>query len=446
MKRFVYLILLLTLLLAACEDQTMPTPTPEIETTTPTPTDTAIIPTERAVPITTPTETTPPIARPFPQHTPYAPNTILPNHRTQEQLDNDLRTFYDYWKAAYLVEAGPSANGPTMYRIAFGKDGAAHDRTVSEGQGYGMVILPLIAGYDPDAQAIFDGLWEFVRAHPSENDPRLMDWNIPDPQGNASAFDGDVDIALGLLLADAQWGSSGRINYQAEAQQLIAAILDSTIGPESRLPLLGDWVNPSGSPHNQYTPRSSDFVLANFRAFAQATNDPVWNEIIQQSHTLMQEIQSSHSPETGLLPDFIILEGQQYQPAPPNFLENTTDGAYYYNAGRTPWRVGLDALLSDDPTSRAIVQKISHWIQAETDSTPTNIRAGYELNGTPLPNSSYFTTFFAAPFTIAAMTDPAQQQWLNTLYDAVYNRQENYYEDSVNLLCLLIVTGNFWVP
>jgi hypothetical protein len=151
-------------------------------------------------------------------------------------------------------------------------------------------------------------------------------------------------------------------------------------------------------------------VLVNFRAFANATNNPVWNDVVQVSQALMVEFQLQHTSETGLLSDFIVLEGEQYQPARPNFLENTTDNSYYYNAGRIPWRVGLDALLYDDDISRAVVQKMSHWIQGDTGGIPTNIRAGYELNGTPLPNSSYFTTFFAAPFGVAAMNDPAQQE------------------------------------
>jgi hypothetical protein len=32
------------------------------------------------------------------------------------------------------------------------------------------------------------------------------------------------------------------------------------------------------------------------------------------------------------------------------------------------------------------------------------------------------------------------------VYDTVYDTHEDYYEDSVTLLCLLIMTGNFWVP
>ncbi len=390
----------------------------------------------------TPEPTNEPIAFPFPQHVTYAPNSILPNHRTQSQLDDDVRTFYEYWKSEYLAEAGTDVNGITMFRVAFGKDEPAYSTTVSEGQGYGMLIVPMMAGYDPEAQMIFDGLWAFARAHPSEIDPRLMDWNVPNPEGNASAFDGDADIAYGLLLADAQWGSGGRVNYKSEAVKMIGGILESTIGSESHLPMLGDWVNVGEAQYNQYTPRSSDFMLANFRAFGKATNDLVWDDVVLQSQNIMMGIQNGYSTETGLLPDFIV----NGEPAPPNFLENPTDGSYNYNAGRDPWRVGMDALLHDDPTSRAIVQKISRWIEASANGNPNNIRAGYELDSTPLPDSEYFTTFFVAPMGVAAMNDPAQQEWLNAIYDSVYDAQQDYYEDSVNLLCLLLMTGNFWTP
>ena len=381
------------------------------------------------------------IAYPFPQHVTYAEGSIMPNHRTQEQLDGDVRAFYDDWKDNYIADDGFADDGFPIYRVALGRDDPLYSSTVSEGQGYGMIIVPLMAGYDADAQTIFDGLWEFVKAHPSEIDPRLMDWHVPEDDGNDTAFDGDADIAFGLLLADAQWGSDGRVNYKAEAVKMINGILDSTIGPESHLPMLGDWVNYGDPKFNQYTPRSSDFMLVNFRAFSKATT-PVWDDVILQSQKVMLNIQDVYSPVTGLLPDFI----ENGKPASPNFHENITDGAYAYNAGRDPWRVGLDALLYNDPSSRQIALKISRWIQLEARNDPFNIRAGYELDGTPLPNSDYFTTFFVAPLGVAAMNDPAQQEWLNKIYDSVYDTEIDYYEDSVNLLCLLVMTGNFWAP
>ena len=211
----------------------------------------------------------------------------------------------------------------------------------------------MMAGYDPDAQAIFDGLWYFVRDHPSNIDDRLMAWEVPeDAGGEDSAFDGDADIAYGLLLADAQWGSLGTINYQAEAQQVITAIKQSTIEPDSHLPMLGDWVDPSGSTYNQYTPRSSDFLPAHFRAYGRVTSDPIWTDVITATQNTISSLQANYSPQTGLLPDFIEPVSSidhTPRPADADFLEGPNDGHYYYNAGRDPWRIGTDALLNNDP-------------------------------------------------------------------------------------------------
>jgi hypothetical protein len=390
------------------------------------------------------------VHHPFPQHVVYAPGTIRPNHRTQTQQDDDVRAFYDYWKARYLVDAGATPGGDPLYRVAFGAALPEKNRTVSEGQGYGMIIVASMAGYDPQAQVIFDGLWEFARAHPSEIDNRLMDWDVPDNStGNTSAFDGDADIAYGLLLADKQWSSTGPINYQAEAETVITAILESTIGPSSRLPMLGDWVDPNDATYNQYTPRSSDYMPAHFRAYGRATNNPVWSEVISNTQSVITSLQANHSPGTGLLPDFIVpvsAVNHTPQPAAPNFLEGPNDGHYGYNAGRDPWRIASDGLLNNDPVSLAQAGQIAGWAASTTGGNPANIKAGYELDGTPVPGSNYFTTFFAAPLGVAAMTVPSQQAWLNAVYDAVYDTHEDYYEDSVNLLCLLVMTGNYWDP
>jgi endoglucanase len=74
------------------------------------------------------------------------------------------------------------------------------------------------------------------------------------------------------------------------------------------------------------------------------------------------------------------------------------------------------------------------------------IRAGDKLDRTPLGESNYFTSVFVAPFGVAAMTSASQQKWLDRIYAAVRLAREDYFEDSVNLLCLLVMTGNFWDP
>jgi len=98
--------------------------------------------------------------RPFPQHVDYAPGTIKPDHLSQARLDDDVRALYDAWKSRYLVQAGCEPDGHPRYRVRMGR--GAQDATVSEGQGYGMVLAAYMAGYDKKARVLFDGLWEFA--------------------------------------------------------------------------------------------------------------------------------------------------------------------------------------------------------------------------------------------------------------------------------------------
>ncbi len=386
---------------------------------------------------------------PFPQHRSYAKGTIRPNHRAQAQQDGDVRAAYNHWKPRYVVKV--AGGGAARYRIAFGIPGTPkHDVTVSEGQGYGMLIVALMARHDRKAQVIFDGLWRFVRDHPSVIDKRLMSWRIPAAgEDSDSAFDGDADIGYALLLADAQWGSAGAVNYRAAARRVLAGIVESTIGPNSHLPTLGDWVDPDGDPHNEYTPRSSDFMPLSFRAFGATARAAKWAKVVKASQRVITTLQKNHSPKTGLLPDFIqpvSVTNHTPRPADENFLEGFEDDDYYYNAGRDPWRIGMDALVTGDPTSLAQVRKISRWARAETGGDPHKFRAGYELNGTPLDGSNFFSTFFVSPLGVAAMTMPSQQAWLNDIYDSVRSEYDDYYADTVTLLCLLVMTGNFWDP
>ncbi len=266
-----------------------------------------------------------PPARPFPHHTQYTPNTLLPNHRSQAQLDGDVVAFYEHWKTSYLREAGTGPDGKKRYRVTFGK--TKPGRTVSEGQGYGMVIVALMAGHDPDAQTIFDGLHAFALAHPSPVEPRLMNWETPDKPSD-SAFDGDADIAYGLLLADAQWGTA-RPDYAAAARTRLAGMLASTIGPHTHLPLLGDWVRPGDKKYSEATPRSSDFMCGHFRAFARFTGDDTWSAAAMACERVTASIQTGPAAKTGLLPDFIVSADTAAAPAKAGFLEGKSDGAVW---------------------------------------------------------------------------------------------------------------------
>ena len=390
---------------------------------------------------------------PFPQHPRYAAGSIKPNNRTQAQLDQDVRAAYDAWKAAYLRTAG-TVGGNTLWRVVCNTDG--NGNTVSEGQGYGILIVSLMAGHDPDARAIVDGLWRYFDAHRSGGDNRLMSWNINAngqiQSGNDSAFDGDNDIALGLLIAARQW-SGGTIDYRAKAVDVIAGQAASVMGATSHLPLLGDWSEQNGAQYNQYTVRTSDFTPSHFLSFYAATGAPIWQQAIVATSHVIDHVQTTYAltpqnVQTGLVPDFVVRESAgstELKPASPNFLEGDHDGHYNYNAGRVPWRLATHALLHADIASARQARRLSTWMASSTGGVATNIRPGYRLDGTPLA-TDYFSTFFAAPIGVAAMVTPSQQTWLNAVYDSVRTRREGYYEDSVALLSMMVMSGTFWDP
>ncbi len=323
--------------------------------------------------------------------------------------------------------------------------------TVSEGQGYGVVIVTLMAGHDPHAQSIVDGLLAYFDDHRSHIDARLMDWKVPadeapSPDDDDSALDGDADLAYGLLLADAQWGSRGAVDYHAKALDLLDGILRSEVGPDSHLPMLGDWVDPARVDFDQWSTRSSDWMPEHFRAFAAGTGDDAWLDVADATLDLANVMQRDFAPSTGLLPDFIVGTQADPKPTAPDLLEDVTDGQYGYNAGRVPWRLGFDALVSEDPRALAAVTAMSSWIDDATLGDPLEIDPGYDLSGAPVTPRLAWTAFFAAPFAVAALTDPTQQAWLNAVYGRVVDTLEGYYEDSVTLQCLLVVSGNAWTP
>lgn len=384
------------------------------------------------------------VARPFPQHTVYAAGSIRPSNLTISDLDRETAAFYAVWKARRLKAAGQD-----LYVDFTGEDNKADRDTisVSEGHGYGMLITALMAGHDPNARAQFDALYRFFKSRPSINNPLLMSWrqNRRDAKNEDSASDGDLDIAYALLLADRQWGSQGGIDYQAEAKRLLGAIMSAEINPQIWSVKLGDSI--SSDDAEFYDTRSSDLMPSHFRAFAKGTGVREWNAVTEKTFAVIEAMQSTHSPETGLLPDFICHLDKKPTPAKAKYLESKHDGAYYYNACRVPFRVGVDFLIGGEPRSQIAVRKINRWMREKTGGDPAKIAAGYTLSGKEIDHESQMC--FVAPLAVSAMVDAENQEWLNALTSYVIHSSKEdtgYYDSTIKLLCLIVLSGNWWTP
>ena len=371
------------------------------------------------------------VFKPFPQaglNKYYGAVLKLP----QDDMNQDLKNFYDHWKSKYLVE---STINKGDYKIIINKKGV----TVSEAMGYGMLITVQMAGYDPNAKKYFDGLNSFRKRFPSKFNKSFMCWTIKHedrPKRDDSATDGDLDMAAALLMASIQWGDP---TYHDEAVKIINAAEQDLIRKDFSL-RLGDW----DSDEEKVTAvRPSDFATANFELFARETGHDIWLKVKSRCYEILEELQTDYAQHTGLIPDFAIMgKDGKWHPAKSNFLETKHDGAYYYNSCRVPWRLAISVLIYNDSKAESILTPLMKWV-VSTIPEPRKFKAGYALNGKPL--EKFDEAVYTSPVVLAAMA-LGYDKWALSGFKFVKNYKVDYFSDSINLLSMMALTHNYWMP
>lgn len=380
--------------------------------------------------------------RPFPLNRDY-PGCIKPNNVSQTAMNNSIKSIFDYYKSNYVKKASKTPGG--YYTKASGNGGGGSSAlTVSEAHGYGMMIFAMMAGYDKDAQNIFDGYFKFYQDHPSKVNKYSMSWEVKSDEtsNQDGASDGDMDIAYALLMAHYQWGSNGSINYLEEAKTLInKGIKVGDMFIENKRVALGDWAQDE---KNHTNTRSSDWMPDHFRAYATATGDNFWTAAADTVYSLVKSIQDNYSSSTGLLSDFVT--GTTPKPDSKAGGTGEKNGAdYSYNGCRDPWRLATDYALFGTKESKDALTKISTWLRTSSNSNPDKIYAGYKLSGKKLVNYTELT--FTAPFTAGLIVDANNQDFLNSCWAVIKDdKGSNEYDLALNLLSMLLVSGNWWAP
>ncbi|HVI43727.1 MAG TPA: glycosyl hydrolase family 8 [Chitinophaga sp.] len=380
--------------------------------------------------------------KPFPQAVSY-PGCIKPNNVTQADMNASVASYYNYWKSQYLKHNLTSL--PGGYYVKGDITGSADGYKPlgsSEGHGYGMVIAVLMAGHDPDARTIFDGLYKTFRAYRSSNNSNLMGWVVADASGAQghfdSATDGDMDIAYSLILAHYQWGSSGTINYLNEAKKVINNGLKVSYVTTSNRLNLGDWDDKTA-----LNTRPSDWMMDHMRAFYQETGDATWNNVINALYAVYNQFVPKYSASTGLISDFVVKNPPE--PAPQNYLDEFPEtNEYNYNACRVPLRIVMDYAMYGNTNAYSICNKLVTWVRQKTGSDPAKIVDGYQLNGSN--RGSGQEAVFIGPFVAASVISSNNQAFLNSGWNFLKTAKSGYYSDSYGLLCQLFISGNWWIP
>jgi len=399
---------------------------------------------------------------PFPTYSTntYYSGVIFPSNVSKPAMATKIQTLYTQWKEDYLRSV-PGA--PDLVYVFYNEDEESEPSnavSVSEGQGYGMMLAAYMAGYDPDAQTIFDSLFRYSLAFYSLATPSLFGWQQVEEEGEIvdsplggtnSATDGDLDIAYALLLADKQWGSSGPINYLEHASTVMNGILAADTNLTKFTLKLGNWVKAS-TPEYLNATRLSDFMLNHLRVFAEVTGDSKWTALLDKAYVIINELYANFAPTTGLVPDFSEFIDNAYIPAEPDFLERPYDGFYSWNSCRAPWRIATDYILTGDTRAINQLTTLNSWIRVATNGLASDVNIGYELDGTLLPDEEgdfYDDLAFTAPFAVSAMINSTNQNWLNALWTYVSNypvEEANYFANTLRLLSFLVVSGNWWTP
>jgi len=419
---------------------------------------------------------------------------IYPNAATVQDLLNAFTwERYQLWKKNW-VRFDADACGTGTARVY----SDIPQGTVSEGQGYGMAIAAAIGDKD-----LVDKLWAFVRRFRSESKYcSLMGWIwtdssqcLPVDQGGKddSAFDGDVDIAMGLVYAAMQWPN----DYNDIAVAWLKGMeceINAKYGDGFNYPTAGDSWDKSyctdtkcdyapatvNTVYMDYYPPGyfrvfGDFLAAKLGSDAKATNGQSYHDFWYKTAETVWDMVEKCYDQSGVHPGLMGDQGHIDKPC-------SSGGGEPYEWGRALWRLGIDAAwfgnnkdLPENAANSSPHYNTKSRIQAKMDNIQTFYTNFYKKNP-PEPNANRFSTICHQLGTDGTVTncDPAYGHNSYTVnlamcpYVSRFNadnettndirreaieesvsttvQNDHYFQESLGVYSILFLTGNFPNP
>ena len=345
---------------------------------------------------------------------------------------------YNQWKSTMV-------SGNKVIRPENGND------TVSEGIAYGMLIA-----VNMNDQTLFDSLYGYWKSNSATGS--LMTWCIPAGSGSCtasggSATDADEDAAFALLQADKAWGGT----YKSDAMKMIGDIWSKDIdsgASGTKLPKGGsNYGAPTGTSGTGIT-NPSYFAPAYYTAFKAAGDSNDWASVNSAVYTALGKLAGSN----GLVPAWC---GSSCTAPASNGGAN--DQIYQYDSHRVPMRIGLDYCFNATPEAKTYVGKTTTFFATNAFAGKDGVSRIYDiynLNGSQLTSTPNNSASIVGTAAVGAMADGTQQTFINDAYQAVFDlvtrgamdttdtsagakTPYSYYNATVGMLTLLMMTGNF---
>lgn len=238
--------------------------------------------------------------------------------------------------------------------------------SVSEGQGYGMLIAVGVGD-----EKTFKSIWSWTKSNLQRSDG-LMAWEWKNGRviDDEPASDADLDITHALVLAGTRFHDPSLTTAGTTLARHIMNDLTVTT-PDGLVLLPGLWAKQSGGTEGPWSYDASYAAPATFSMLATATKDPRWEKLATGSRKVTTRILQS----TALPSDWAQIKPDGSVVPLPNATGTAGTVMYGYDAAR----VALRYSASCSPADVALAARMAAPL-AGKNPLPMEL----DLGGTPL--------------------------------------------------------------
>ena len=313
----------------------------------------------------------------------------------------------------------------------------------TEGMSYGMMICVQL-----DKQEEFNKIWRWAKKYMYYTSGKWKGYFAWQCRTNGEkigeepscATDGEAYFITALFFASHRWGNGGDVDYEAEAQRILAGVMakDGSQGVYNMFDRNTKLITFVPAEGNQNFTDPSYNLPAFFELWARwsDTNQDFWAQTAQAARDLLAK--ASH-PKTGLFPDYSTFDGRPFQ---PDWKTDYDARRYQFDAIRCAMNVGMDAhwFGTDLLRQKDMMTRLLKFFQKDGYT-----HGQFDVNGAN-PSGSY-TAGMAGSNAVGCFAledkelirENLKRLWNTPLPVGPFR----YYTGMVYMLSMLHVTGNF---